>query len=498
MAITPGLRINASLLGLEWDSSESGRKEIALETNRTASYIPEPLACWRPGEATEELTLSLASDLQNHFEMRIQLFCQQLFLVYKTQLQLSEASTVATAGHGSGPLLLDAAHSSTLPRLRYKSPSEKDGPLRVLAEGSYFYDSWNATVLLPAWINRQVDVAIDAGKGGVKGSLTLRDKCIQILNATSKGEITPESGLEAFLSTLEHTLEFLEKGSESPCKCIVLKNYLQVVKVYQALLAKPKPNKEASEPQPNGADAAAPGKEEAALLCKLGSSRETAPSETFYLEVRNRMLYIIIFNVQVLRDMSSILSSTKAVTREHAEWVEWLAWLAHQERISPVDFLQPGETIRGLTKTKWSYVNLCLQSGAVRGLVREYLASETHAVVTKDLAAFFNKIRSSSTAVKLHSSDKARRIYGACLDAIAQTSSVKNPAEVSRIVRQVLHELNFRSEPQFHQFLLITETRAIEWRKSHPGVAQTLLTKLQTGPSANLFPLLQQSTKKLT
>ena len=225
------LVVEANLLGWEASPPKAGRDAVEKPChNRTASYIPDALAKSDTFSQPTQL-LSLAQDLQNHFEMRIQLFCQQLFLVYKTNFLFSGGPTKDVVGRGDVKLQTQAAHSGTLPSLLYNTTAGETA--LVFAKKSQFYTSWNATVLLPILAN-QVDSKID---GTTRGKYTFRARCIEILNDASQGKKTPQEGLHAFLTRVVSVLEGLEKTEYRAltCKRIVVQNYLQVARSYQTL-----------------------------------------------------------------------------------------------------------------------------------------------------------------------------------------------------------------------------------------------------------------------
>ena len=214
-------------------------------------------------QKVEPLSLAqvLKSDIEDHIEMRIQLFFQQLILTYRTFGVFKEYHTdktykIATPvksqnkeGNNQQALMckLTAAHCSTLPNMQFVSKkkqinhftcanvNEKDLSPVVYGAYSYFHNSWNTTTTLPRFVN-DVDSTIDMIKAqqNLLEGATFRDYCIEILNYNSKEVTNPRMALRRFLLTLDKLITQLEANSAEKDASFqyVLRCYGNVVKDY--------------------------------------------------------------------------------------------------------------------------------------------------------------------------------------------------------------------------------------------------------------------------
>lgn len=231
-----------------FDEGKDRYKVPYSETNRSKSgpaYIPTIL--WKnkksdcsenvdllaePKKITITLLKNLESDIKNHVEYRIQIFFQQLLLVYKTNvefifnnkadMQLGEAST----GYA-------AAHSSTLTGLRCKNDR---GEIVAFARGSFFYRTWNCTVYLPQEVN-DVDSQLDKFSKFGKNELSFREVAHNILNKASLENLSPKEGLSKFLDKgTKYLMRWLQNLEDKTTKLIV-KMYKDVFEQYQTRLS---------------------------------------------------------------------------------------------------------------------------------------------------------------------------------------------------------------------------------------------------------------------
>ncbi|MFZ4772596.1 MAG: hypothetical protein ACOYK9_01215 [Chlamydiia bacterium] len=179
---------------------------------------------------TVELLKNLAPDLQNHTENRIQLFIQQMFLVYKTKIRF-DLYTQANLQVGQVPSKVRGvstyvgAHSATLPTLRLDH-SEIDDTSVSFARDTSLYHGWNTTIYLPEVVN-QVDSAIDKSThcGG-----SFRKIATDILNKISFGELTPKEGLDQFLITLIQVLDSVKADTRE--RTFILGEYKKIARQY--------------------------------------------------------------------------------------------------------------------------------------------------------------------------------------------------------------------------------------------------------------------------
>lgn len=179
---------------------------------------------------TPELLTNLSGDLKNHLENRVQLFLQQMLLVYKTKLHF-DLYTRADLQVGKIPSkqkdepMYVAAHSGTLPTLRFV---RSNGASVSFAKDTSFYNGWNTTVYLPEVAN-QADSAIDRL---VLNNATLRSTATKIFNEVSAGTLCPKDGLRNFLSALIGVLAAVQNGTNLEQRKTILENYSGIAKNY--------------------------------------------------------------------------------------------------------------------------------------------------------------------------------------------------------------------------------------------------------------------------
>ena len=187
---------------------------------------------------SEELMQRLAFDIQDQMEIRIQLFFQQLMLVYKTGRVYKLHHTNCQIGSGASNKkqrettiktrsVYAAAHSSTIPSLKYTENGEEI----VFALGSMLTMTWNTTTLLPKETNK-IDLMID-GKNNENDKL--RGEALAILNQTAKTTATEcsiVSGLQDFLQTLRQKIENIEPNRSNIVEQYTLTSYRIVVDNY--------------------------------------------------------------------------------------------------------------------------------------------------------------------------------------------------------------------------------------------------------------------------
>ncbi len=173
-----------------------------------------------------ECIAQLEDDLKNHIEGRIQLFLNQLLLVYQTKLPFdlckqaeTQVGQVLSTEKREGSYA--GAHSGTLPTLRIAQPMGGDTSISF-AKNSSFYYAWNTTIYLPEIAN-QIDSSIDA---------TLRKKATELLNKVSAGKGEPKEALSQFLQSLVDKIKELETREPRAEKKQILRIYLSTAENY--------------------------------------------------------------------------------------------------------------------------------------------------------------------------------------------------------------------------------------------------------------------------
>lgn len=180
-----------------------------------------------------QLLKGIEDDIKNHFEMRVQLFFQQLLLVYTTNI-VFQFCNKAVDQIGSTDIshsfrILDegryaAAHSSTLPCLRVENTASRVESV-VFAKGSFFFNCWNATVFVPEKVNI-IDSALDRTTAKCHRAMTFRETCTLIINKASAGNTTPYAGLHEFLDfAIAYARELLTSEVDEE-KRYILQTYL--------------------------------------------------------------------------------------------------------------------------------------------------------------------------------------------------------------------------------------------------------------------------------
>ncbi len=168
--------------------------------------------------------------IEEHFELRIQLFFLQIIACYgvpyhfeceKANDQYGKGGTYKLKNPGKGPdgtVRTEAAHSSTLPCINaypldewegYEEGGPKPQPL-IYLKHSHLYIQHNGTRELAKWVNR-ADCLID----GTSADSRLRNKAIELLNEAAKGIHTPQKGIKIFCVHLKEWIEKAQRKLES-------------------------------------------------------------------------------------------------------------------------------------------------------------------------------------------------------------------------------------------------------------------------------------------
>jgi hypothetical protein len=170
----------------------------------------------------------LKDDISNHFEMRIQLFLQQVLLTYQTGKEYVCDTTYLQVGSGTykeeqisshlktwtnNRSCFAAAHSNTVPCLKYRPTDRKKDPQPIVSN-DYCKDTWNATVLLPKKVN-DVDSFLDGRNTGGDGQENkLRWCALKIINKTAhqdNSDFTPHEALKEYIIGAINLLDLAEE-----------------------------------------------------------------------------------------------------------------------------------------------------------------------------------------------------------------------------------------------------------------------------------------------
>jgi hypothetical protein len=257
---------------------EDGRKIIPYSSNKTASYVSniflgsgfkspernkdgsiklEKGFCAKPVETISvnenygDCDLCLVAnwiqqDIQNHIEVRLQLFLIQIMFLFQSRIKVHKFRTQAQAGdkNKSGSvntLKPTEAHAGTLPNLIANTEEEEKASYytdeielkpRVFAKHTSYYDQANITHKLPSFVN-DVDSDIDFRKIELEHMCdTFREQSVNILNLVSTDpQMTPERAFRNFMVRLKTKIEKIFPGSP-PHRQWVLSYYDEVVITY--------------------------------------------------------------------------------------------------------------------------------------------------------------------------------------------------------------------------------------------------------------------------
>lgn len=366
------------------------RKCEYYSTNLAPSYIPSSL--FKPDGilsipveelaisplVTPELLKSLSADLKNHMEGRVQLFLQQMLLVYKTKLcfdKYIKADLQVGQVSDNGPNYV-GAHSGTLPTLRLAQDVPSDHSVSF-AKDTFFYNSWNTTIYLPLLAN-QIDSKID-GSG-------FRLLSFDILNQVALGEMSPKQGLQNFLEALISTLESI--GSQGVEEQIILEKYTKVAKRYL------------EKTETNGF---------IQRFCLL--PKDSLVNEAFYSTVQQEMHRELRFDCERLAP----------TVIEDVELPETVDLREIRELFA--------SKIREISKTMQSYTKLCLNADAVRIAMKRYFIYLNSLPLSQknEETDRILQIKSRKTIENVRLSFPAMRVYLAAIEAIkSQTSDPQN------------------------------------------------------------------------
>lgn len=178
---------------------------------------------------SETLLGEIKDDIQNNMEVDILLFSQQLVLFYKSGLVFTGHKTPSSAEAVSGKgvnnrkkgdekISYEAVHSRRISRPVHKYKKEE----LVFAKGTFFFYSWNCTIILPKEVN-EVDSALE--------SSGIREASLKIFDLVASKTISPSRGVECYLKFAKRKLKALK--NKDPRTAIIVKNYLKVIKSHR-------------------------------------------------------------------------------------------------------------------------------------------------------------------------------------------------------------------------------------------------------------------------
>lgn len=254
------LQSHLPLVGVPYSPEKGPRQRLALENNESPSTVPplffDPLPpgkAEREGACTESISVlffrilptlrfkddealmyALKSNIQDHLELRIQLFASMLLMVYNTGIQFSYSNSAkAQAGVEKKeglPIQLAEAHASTFPCLLF----EIEGRNYILGGGgSSFYHAQNTTGKLPTACNK-VDTWIDTNKASC-GGVSLREKAFTFVQRTAGDNPDPTKALINFIDELIRRISIFEnpKTIKNSQEKLAARFYAEVAAAYK-------------------------------------------------------------------------------------------------------------------------------------------------------------------------------------------------------------------------------------------------------------------------
>ena len=437
-ALPPGTYIG-SLITPEREQElkdSKSRRKIAYWTEVSPAYIPAPL--WELTrdeiyakkqlhskvttyvickEITLDLVSQLSPDVQNHVELRLQLFLGSCLLLYKTglriildkaRLQIGKFSPLEYASEKRlSPFA--SAHSSPLPGLFCIDPvsSQKF----ELAKGSYFEAWQNSTVLVPTFINNPIDTTFDRGTTKLGHAQSLESASVEILNGIASTETrdTPSDAMVNYIKAGIIRLEAMRRVFTAPLEQMAIRDYLVVFESYKKMMGNLFMAKFCS------LDKDVVEKEKASAppvnKCAPGYFSRFVINEAFYFKVRNRMFHQIGFTRNLLSESGQKAKNNRmnAVARNAL---------------------------------------VCAQEVNVRAFVLDYFKRTTAEVLAKDKAAL-NALGNSSKKTITKLSAPLQLLYTGCTRLIQETGAKKrgeaaaapsnvNPTNMIEIVQQIM------------------------------------------------------------
>lgn len=358
------------------------------------------------------LLKKIRKDIKNHVEYRIQIFFQQLILVFKTKLVFDFCnsaikqigSTVCDEANENEDGLYAAAHSSTLPCLRISDEDDTDNSI-VFGLGSSFERDWNATVFLPKVVN-DIDSDLDKFYKKCNKEKSFREISTDILNKVSKGKINPKKGLELFLKNgLEYVGELLGKEDDEE-KEYVLKLYKKMMLEYLSGL---KENESFFK-----------------TLCLRVDPRsveEGLTEDQCLLKTQKKMHAVFKREMEENRPEEVELDLDGKDPTKYADDVEKLC-----------------ENIE-LSKSQIRYKNIALLDKKVRALAIQYLADLSSAESLGNDFGQLLKFKTIKTINKYPLPAGILKIHDAVLEKISKDCKVKSPRNMNLIIVGIIQDI---------------------------------------------------------
>jgi hypothetical protein len=367
---------------------------------------------------TLDLIESMKSDIEDHAERRIQLFLQQLLLVYKTGIQFEKYRAYLQVGSGNATKGYEyaAAHNATLPSLL----CSRAGESVLFAKNTPLAIEWNETALLPTHAN-QVDSRLDLHHGKLGVNRALRDISIRILNRTAQvtGGITPKEGLQEFLLSFDQLVGCARTGFTVPAKQRVLDFYQNPIRSYIQFL--------------QGGD------QVLARLCHL-------PDGAGFTDELYQDLQLYMYKKLLVPDDVTVLAGrlfSRRVIAPALPSPQIIAPLPLSPQIiaPPAPPLAAAVALAPLQGRAGKYAASCQNVAAIRALAAQYLQNTAATVITSD-KALLPRIGKSREVSALGLSPGLKALYDAILQHIRTTShpTVQEPQNMGSIVTWILDQ----------------------------------------------------------
>lgn len=356
-------------------------------------------------EVTLALLQDLKEDIANHCEYRIQVFFQQMLLVYKTTLEFQfhnaadlQYGKFINKGQKEQAGDYAGAHSSTLPSLRLIN-SNGANPI-AFADKSYFHKTWNATVFLPRKVNC-IDSAWDKNTVCLEEEQSFRWHSTEILNQLAANAFDPQRGLKIFLKTARRFLSTIESLNKEEEELFVIKTYRSVVKAYKKQI-----NEEVFIKS----------------LCFAPTSKDSL--EESYMRVQAGMHKKLIEDMNLLRPQPLELKCKKIMTRRI-------------EKLGPIISAVLDQGFKAgafIESTKAGvYVITCLTIIEVRDRTLYYLSKTKEKELLEDL---------EQVMVKASIPERMEEVFSTISDTIKREFDVKRPKNMTTIIVKILKQIS--------------------------------------------------------
>lgn len=451
-------------LGPKVIEEDTDRRKSFYASNEAPSYIPPKLldldgegahkkdvddlvnSTLITQESTLEFLQSIKSDIKNHAEYRLQVFFQQLLIVYRTKFVFQECGTAEAQVGGKG-IASDrkyaAAHSSTLTCLRFNETKNK---IVSFINGAFFHKTWNATVLLPRPVN-EVDSDLDWRTKDANG-ITFRSQCIDILNKVSEGTYTPRKGFVKFIRQALTDLKRLKANNEDPQRLFVIKMYKYMFKQYREQVLE--------------------GDEIIKSLTFVPSNLETV-TKKYFLRVQASM------HKKIKREMS-LAQCGEEITKKLEdlkikqrlpEITQWAIVKMGQLKGNTTEAIHKalcgsnGNFVQ-IRNTAAKYKILCICTKKVRVAVQSYLNGvQDVKIFQKDLSILRKNVWTKETLKTM--SKPLKKVYDVVIDVIK-----KKPQQLHMIMLHLLYDLSFKQNVVLQKIYPMNETQFYEFQAENP------------------------------